>query len=71
MFEVSGLSGAKGKEMKTMEENLKKVECDPACGFMIKSHDEKEIIETVRQHAKRYHKKAVSEKEVKEMMKAA
>ena len=54
-----------------MAEALKKVECDADCGFMIKSHDEKEIIEVVKQHAKKSHKMKISEKDIKEMMKAA
>ena len=54
-----------------MAEMLKKLECDPKCGFMIQSHDEKEIIDAAMQHAKKSHNMAVTEKEVKAMMKNA
>ncbi len=54
-----------------MAEELKQVACDPACGFMIRSHDEKEIIEIVKQHAEKVHKMKVTEKDVKDKIKAA
>lgn len=38
-----------------MEAPLKKLECDPKCGFMIQSHDEKEIIDVSLKHAKEKH----------------
>jgi predicted small metal-binding protein len=48
---------------------LKKIECDPKCGFMVQSHDEKEVIEIAKQHAKKYHDMTISEKDAKSMMK--
>lgn len=54
-----------------MAKTLKKVECDPKCGFMIRSHDEKEIIELAMQHAKKSHNMTITEKEIKGMMKDA
>jgi len=48
-----------------MTGNLKKVECDPKCGFMVRSHDEKEIIDLVTQHAKKSHNMSVTEKAVR------
>jgi predicted small metal-binding protein len=60
-----------GKEVIMMAEKLKKLECDPKCGFMIQSHDEKEIVDIAIQHAKKYHNMAVTEKEAKDMMKDA
>ncbi len=48
---------------------LKEVSCDPVCGFSVKSHDEKEIIEIVKQHAKKSHNMTVSDKEIMGMMK--
>ena len=48
---------------------LKSVTCDPACGFMVRSHSEKEIITMVKAHAKRMHNKVVTDKDVKAMMK--
>jgi predicted small metal-binding protein len=52
-------------------EKLKKIECDPKCGFAIQSHDEKEVIEVASQHAKKAHNMNMTEKEVKGMMKDA
>jgi predicted small metal-binding protein len=52
-----------------MAETLKKVECDPKCGFLVRSHDEKEIIEIVMQHAKKSHNMTITEKDIKAMMK--
>jgi predicted small metal-binding protein len=54
-----------------MKETLKKIECDPTCGFMIRSHDEKELIDLVKQHAKKSHNMSVSEKDIRDKMKAA
>lgn len=48
---------------------LKKIECDPKCGFQVVSHDEKELTEIAIGHAKKFHKMTVSEKDVKAMMK--
>ena len=48
-----------------MTGHLKKVECDPKCGFMIRSHDEKEVIAAAIQHAKKSHNETLSEKEVR------
>ena len=54
-----------------MAKMLKKLECDPKCGFKIQSHDENEIVEIAMQHAKKSHNMVVTEKEVKAMMKDA
>lgn len=48
-----------------MTGTLKKIECDPTCGFMVKSHDEKELIDIVTRHAKESHNMTISEKDVK------
>lgn len=53
------------------EKELKKVECDPMCGFMIKDHDEKELIEMVKKHVKNTHGKDLSDKEIREKIKPA
>jgi predicted small metal-binding protein len=50
---------------------LKQLECPPECGFMVRSHDEKEIVEIARQHAEKIHKMTMSDKELKEMIKSA
>lgn len=49
---------------------LKSVSCPPECGFMVRSHDEKEIISMTRAHAVLAHKMKLSEKEIRGMMKA-
>ena len=61
----------RGKEMSTMTGELKKIECDPSCGFMVRSHDEKELIELTKQHAKKLHNKDITDKDVRDKMKAA
>ncbi len=54
-----------------MAGKLKKLECDPKCGFAIQSHDEKEVIDIAIKHAKKAHGMDVSEKEARGMMKDA
>lgn len=54
-----------------MAEKLKKVECDPKCGFAVQSHDEKEVIAFAMQHAKKAHNMDVTEKDARGMMKDA
>jgi len=49
-------------------DQLKKVSCDPVCGFEVQSHDEKELTGIVVKHAKHAHDKDMSEPEVKDMM---
>jgi len=48
---------------------LKSVACDPACGFMVRSHSEKELLSMVKTHAKKMHNKTMTDKDVKGMMK--
>lgn len=55
-------------ETKEKKQQLKKIDCGPECGFMIRSHDEKEIIEATRKHVKQFHGKDMSEQEVKKDM---
>ncbi len=52
------------------EHVLKSVSCDPVCGFMVRSHDEKELSAIVIEHSKTHHNKIITEKEVKEVMKS-
>jgi len=52
-----------------MAVKLKKLECDPKCGFLIQSHDEKEIEEIAIKHAKIAHSMVVTRKDVRAMMK--
>jgi predicted small metal-binding protein len=62
-------NGKKG--VRTMAEKLKKIECDPTCGFMVRSHDEKELIEIGTQHAKKIHGMTIAKKDMKAMIKDA
>ena len=52
------------------EHVLKSVSCDPECGFMVRSHDEKELSAIVIEHAKTRHDKIITEKDVKGIMKS-
>lgn len=56
------------KTEKTMGQ-MKSITCDPACGFMVRSHDEKEVTSMAQSHVKHAHKKSLSDKDAKEMMK--
>jgi predicted small metal-binding protein len=38
-----------------MTKILKQVECPPECGFLVRSHDERELIDIVSSHAKNIH----------------
>ena len=55
-------------EMKKEGHKMMSVSCDPACGFMVKSHDEKELVAIVKSHAKMHHNKDVTDKDVMGMM---
>jgi predicted small metal-binding protein len=59
------------KEVRTVGDKLKKVECDPKCGFAVQSHDEKEVIDIAMKHAKKAHNMDVTEKDARGMMKDA
>ena len=49
-------------------ESLKTVSCPPECGFMCRSHDEKELIEIVKTHAKNAHGKLLTDEQVRSFM---
>ena len=58
------------KEMKKEEKHVyKSVTCDPQCGFMVRSHDEKELTEIVKMHAKKQHNMEMTDKDVQAKMK--
>jgi predicted small metal-binding protein len=48
---------------------LKSASCDPSCGFMVRSHNEKEIVSIMKTHAKKMHKMDMTDQQVKDMMK--
>ncbi len=45
------------------------IECDPACGFMVRSHDQNEAMDIGKEHAMSAHGKRMSSAEIKDMMK--
>jgi predicted small metal-binding protein len=45
--------------------------CDPACGWMMKSHDQKEIAEAMRKHAQKVHNMKMTDKEAMAKIKPA
>jgi predicted small metal-binding protein len=49
---------------------LKSVSCTPDCGFMVRSHDDSEIIQIVTDHSRKAHNKTITEKEVRGLMKS-
>lgn len=66
--------GMKKSEMKMAKDEramgpLKSVTCDPTCGFMVKSHSEKELISIVKTHAEKMHHMKMADDKIKEMIK--
>ncbi len=59
------------KEAKKVSGELKSVSCDPQCGFMVQSHDEKELTDIVIAHAKKAHNMDITANDVKAKMKPA
>ncbi len=54
-----------------MDKNLKSISCDPICGFMVRSHNEKEILNLASTHVKKMHPQMkVSEADLKKMIKS-
>ena len=51
-----------------MDDKVKKISCDPSCGFAVQSHDEDEVIEDAKKHMKMMHDQDVSDAEAKKMM---
>ena len=54
-----------------MVSNLKKLVCDPNCGFMVTRHDESEIVNAGLFHTTNIHNMNLTPKEVRNMIKAA
>jgi predicted small metal-binding protein len=44
------------EKMKSKSGKLLKIECDPMCGFMVRSHDEGEVLRLARTHVTDAHK---------------
>jgi predicted small metal-binding protein len=68
---LAGLSFAEGTSKSVASPTaLKTVSCPPECGFMCRSHDEKELIEIVKAHAKAAHGKVLTDDQVRSFMQA-
>ncbi len=50
---------------KTTAQPLYKVECDPECGFLVRNHNEVELVSLVITHCVNTHNKSPSDKEVR------
>ena len=48
---------------------LYEIDCDPECGFMVRSHEKNEVIKMGIEHMKNIHSKDVSEEEASSMVK--
>lgn len=51
-----------------MHNNLKKISCNPECGFAIQSHDEREVLGVAMSHVKKAHRLDATEKDMKMRM---
>ena len=48
-----------------MSQELKVIECDPKCGFMVRSHNEEKLVEMAMAHGKKMHPELnISEDEI-------
>ena len=52
-----------------MDPTLKRIECDPKCGFIVQSHDENEVLDIAKVHAKAKHKMDATIEQLKGMLK--
>lgn len=43
-----------------MATKLKKIECEPSCGFLIRSHDDDEIVNAALKHVRDQHNPAAT-----------
>jgi len=48
-----------------MEENLKRLDCSPECGFMVRSHDENEIVNIALSHLANIHNQRMTPVEIR------
>src|SRR6516225_4109953 len=54
---------SKGEMGKAEMGPLMSATCDPSCGWMMKSHDQKEIVEAMKKHAAKHHNMKMTDKE--------
>lgn len=69
MLGTAVLSASTAQDTAKKQPPLKSVSCPPECGFMVRSHDEKELTAMVKTHAREMHGKELTDAQVKEMMK--
>lgn len=50
------------------DKKLRKVSCDPICGFMIQSHKEDEVLDFVKTHAKNTHNMNMTKEDIMKRM---
>lgn len=51
-------------------EHLKRIVCDPDCGFMVQSHNEDEVMHMGEEHAKNiHHDNSITKEKLSAMMK--
>ncbi|MDA8087556.1 MAG: DUF1059 domain-containing protein [Nitrospiraceae bacterium] len=53
------------EHVKEKKHQLKQIDCGPECGFLIRSHDEKEIVDITKKHVKQFHGMDMSEQDIK------
>jgi predicted small metal-binding protein len=54
----------------SMKNGLKTISCDPVCGFMVRSHNEQEVIDMAMEHMANTHpKQAITGEDLKKMIK--
>ena len=66
------MDGKKEQKMASKGEMgaMKSFSCDDKCGFMVKSHDGKEVMSSAKSHVMKHHAEMkMSDKQIKEMIK--
>lgn len=53
-----------------MADPLLRVDCAPECGFVVQSHDRRELATLVEDHALKFHQKTVTDADVFKMAKS-
>jgi predicted small metal-binding protein len=54
--------------MKEKMKDLKQIDCGPECGFMIRSHDEKELLDLTKMHVKGAHNLKMTDADLRPRM---
>jgi predicted small metal-binding protein len=55
--------------MAVKAKKMKMIKCGPPCGFMVKSHDEDEIVDIAVRHVKNFHNMKLTKKDIEQMRK--